>query len=202
MIPGIQGYAEQADELIKRYEAVSFEEKHQPELRILPVSPALILDVGAGTGADAAWFASKGHSVVAVEPTDELREPGKSLHPSPVIEWVKDSLPDLALVLARNQQFGAVMLTAVWMHLDQKERMIGMPNLNALLAPGGVLVITLRHGPVPDGRRMFDVRGDETIALAKASDLQLIHCTHTESIQDFNRAQHVTWTHLAFRRPT
>ncbi|MGL6160352.1 class I SAM-dependent methyltransferase [Microbulbifer sp.] len=201
MIPGIQGYGEQADELIKRYEAVSFEEKHQPELHVLPVSPALILDVGAGTGADAAWFASKGHSVIAVEPTDELREPGKALHPSPAIEWVKDSLPDLALVLARKQQFDAVMLTAVWMHLDREERRRGMPKLNSLLAPGGVLVITLRHGPVPEGRRMFDVGEDETIALAKASGLQSILCTHTESIQDFNRAQHVTWTRLAFRRP-
>lgn len=202
MIPGIQGYAEQADELINRYEAVSFVEKHQPELHLLPTSPGLILDVGAGTGADAAWFSSQGHSVVAVEPADELREPGKALHPSPLIVWLKDSLPDLELVVARKQQFDVVMLTAVWMHLDEEERRIGMPKLSSLLAPEGVLVMSLRHGPVPEGRRMFDVSGEETIALATASGLRTVICTHTESIQDFNRVQNVTWTRLAFRRST
>ena len=57
------------------------------------------------------------------------------------------------------------MLTAVWMHLDEDERAAGMASLAGLLAPGGQILMTLRHGPVPPGRRMFDVSAAE-IALA------------------------------------
>lgn len=199
MVSGTQGYAEQAAELLIRYESVSFAEKYKSELHLLPSSPAHIIDVGAGTGADAAWFASQGHAVVAVEPTDELREPGKALHPSPLIEWLKDSLPDLALVLARDQRFDVVVLSAVWMHLDEEERRIAMPKLSSLIAPGGVMVMSLRHGPVPPGRRMFDVSAEETVALAAANGLGTVLCARTESAQASNRTQNVTWIRLAFR---
>jgi SAM-dependent methyltransferase len=199
MIPGIQGYAEQARELLERYEAIPFVQKHQSELHVLPSTPGLVLDIGAGTGADAAWFAARGHLVVAVEPTRELREPGRALHPSPSIEWVDDSLPGLRLILSRKQQFNAIMLTAVWMHLDECERREAMPRLAALLAPGGVLVMSLRHGPVPAGRRMFEVGGEETIALANSSGLRPILNTRTESTDPTNRAAGILWTRLAFR---
>jgi SAM-dependent methyltransferase len=195
---GTQGYAEKAGDLVKRYEALSFIDKHQAVLHLLPKAPATILDVGAGTGADAAWLASRGHRVVAVEPTKELRVAGMALHPLRSIEWVDDSLPDLSSVLARDQRFDAILLAAVWMHLDESERRTAMPNLASLLAHGGVLLMSLRHGPVPAGRRMFQVSGAESISLAQESGLRPLLETRTESIQGTNREAGVTWTHLAF----
>jgi protein-L-isoaspartate O-methyltransferase len=64
-------------------------------LHPIPASPGRILDIGSGTGRDAAWFASQDHRVVAIEPTNEMRIPAMALHPSPRIEWLDDSLPDL-----------------------------------------------------------------------------------------------------------
>ena len=200
MIPGTQGYANEARELLVRYELTPFVEKHAPVLGFLPVPPALVLDVGAGTGADAAWLASQGHTVVAVEPTAELREPGRLLHPSTSIEWVDDSLPALSAILGRGQRFDAIMLTAVWMHLDESERRIAMPRLAALLAPEGVLIMSLRHGPIPEGRRMFEVSSEETVALAADSGLDDVLNTSTDSWHDVNRARAITWSRLAFRR--
>ena len=195
---GTQGYAEQAGDLVRRYEAVSFIDKHQAVLHLLPKAPATILDIGAGTGADAAWLASRGHRVVAVEPTKEFRVCGMELHPSRSIEWIDDSLPRLASVLARDERFHAIMLAAVWMHLDESERRMAMPRLASLLAPGGILVMSLRHGPVPAGRRMFQVSGAEAISLAQDSGLRPLLETRTESIQGANRKAGVSWTHLAF----
>ena len=192
------GYAEQAEELVKRYEAVPFAEKHRAILHLLPKAPGWVLDIGAGTGADAAWFASGGHQVVAVEPTGELRCPGMALHPSPSIEWIDDQLPGLASVLARGQRFETIMLIAVWMHLDEEERRIAMANVACLLAPRGVIIMTLRHGPVPAGRRMFAVTGEETIALARSHGLRAVLDSHSLSAQAVNRAAGVTWTSLAF----
>ena len=48
-----------------------------------------------------------------------MRIPAMALHPSPRIEWLNDSLPELATLRTRRETFDLVMLTAVWMHLDE-----------------------------------------------------------------------------------
>ncbi|CAB3808380.1 hypothetical protein LMG28614_06786 [Paraburkholderia ultramafica] len=75
-----------------------------------------------------------------------------------------------------------------------------MPNVSSLVREGGVLVMFLRHGPIPAGRRMFDVTPEETIQLATIHGLQLIHRLRTSSIQLANRNIGVTWTRLAFEK--
>src|SRR5258708_564446 len=120
---------------------------------LIRTGPRRVLDIGSGTGRDAVWFGSLGHRVVAVEPTDAMRIPAMALHPSPAIEWLNDSLPDLALLLARAEKFDLVMLSAVWMHLDEAQRQRAMPNLAALVRTEGAVIMKLRHGPVPAGSR-------------------------------------------------
>lgn len=200
VVRGSRGYAEQAEELVARYEGIDFPTKHQAALPLLPAAPASAIDIGAGTGRDAAWLAERGYRVVAVEPTEALRSRAIALHPTPAIEWVDDSLPALRRVVALRRRFDLVMLTAVWMHLDAQERRVAMANVAALVAPSGVLVMTLRHGPVPSGRIMFAVSAEETIALAEAHGLRLALDVHAESSQATNRDAGVSWTQLAFRR--
>lgn len=197
-VSGTEGYAEGAEQLIESWKQISFVEHHGPILHLIPNAPANILDIGAGIGADAAAFAAMGHCVVAVEPTDELRIPGMALHPSARIEWLDDSLPDLAVLRARGQTFDVVMLTAVWMHLDERPRRYAMPIVVSLMREGGVMIMSLRQGPVPQGRRMFDVSAEETVELAQAHGLHLLLNMRTESIQPLNRSTGVTWTRLAF----
>jgi SAM-dependent methyltransferase len=156
-----------------------------------------VLDIGAGTGRDAAWFAEMGHRVVAVEPTDALRLGAMKLHPSPRIEWIDDGLPDLALVRSRGETFDLVMLTAVWMHLDADQRARAMRNVAATVASPGRIIMTLRHGPVPQGRRMFEVSTEETIALAETQGLHPTLNVQRASTQPGNRAAGVSWTILA-----
>jgi SAM-dependent methyltransferase len=192
------GYAREAPNLLERYEKISVEALHEPVWHLIPGTPSRLLDIGAGTGRDAAAFAAMGHQVVAVEPVDELREGAKTLHPSPRIEWLADGLPALAMVSARRETFDVVFATAVWMHLDEAQRAEAMPSVASLVRSGGALILSLRHGPVPAGRRMFDVSGEETIALAQAEGLHCIVNMVTDSVQ----AGHddVTWTRLAFRK--
>ncbi|RUT67608.1 SAM-dependent methyltransferase, partial [Flavobacterium cupreum] len=64
----IPHYEQNAQELVDRYESLSFEHVHADLLDLLPAPGATILDVGAGSGRDAAWFAARGYDVVAVEP--------------------------------------------------------------------------------------------------------------------------------------
>lgn len=150
-VSGTEHYADEAPELLKRYESTSFADAQAPILQLIPPAPGRALDIGAGTGRDAAGLAVLGYSIVAVEPTEELRRGAMLLHPSPMIEWLDDSLPDLAVVRARKEDFDLVMLTAVWMHLDEAQRQRAMPNVSALVREGGIVIMSLRHGPVPSG---------------------------------------------------
>ena len=197
-VSGTEGYADEADELFKRYESVAAADAHRAVLHLIPTAPGNILDIGSGTGRDAAWFAAQGHRVVAVEPTDAMRLPAMALHPSPRIEWLDDSLPDLAVLRTSGEKFDVVMLTAVWMHLDAQQRRQAMPNVAALVRAGGAVIMKIRHGPVPGGRRMFEVSPEETIELAAMQDLRAVLNLRTESGQAQNRAAGVTWTNLAF----
>ena len=196
-ISGTENYAEEAPELLKRYESISFADHHRSVMHLILATPGRVLDIGAGTGRDAAGVASRGHSVVAVEPTEALRRGAMALHPSPMIEWVDDSLPDLAIMRARGEEFDVVMLTAVWMHLDELRRRQAMPNLAALVRKGGVMIMSLRHGPVPAGRRTFEVSAAETVALAQPLGL---HCELNQAPEPSSRQPGVSWSRLAFRK--
>lgn len=197
-VSGTEGYAEEAEDLFKRYESISAAETHKAVLHLIPAAASDILDIGAGTGRDAAWLAGMGHRVVAVEPTAAMRLPAMKLHPSPAIEWLDDSLPELALVQSRGQQFDLILLSAVWMHFDSAQRRQAMASLAALLRTGGMLIMRVRHGEVPPGRRMFEIPDEETIELAGAHDLHTVLNQRAESALAANREAGVSWTHLAF----
>ena len=189
------GYSASALARIDQYESIGFEDVHRPVLHAFPPPPARVLDIGAGTGRDAAALARKGHAVTAVEPTPELRAWGQANHP-PQIRWIDDLLPQLPRVRALNERFDLVLLTAVWMHLDTGQQREAMHALAGLLAPGGLVSMTLRHGPVPEGRRMFDVGASEVSALAATCGMFALHSIATGDM--LGRAD-VSWTFLVLK---
>lgn len=197
-ISGTEGYADAAETLVAQYESLAFADIHRQVLHLIPTTASQVLDIGAGTGRDAAAFAEMGHHVVAVEPTEALRSRAAALHPSPHITWLDDGLPDLAQVMRFGATFDVVMLTAVWMHLDLAQRQRAMPQVATLLRPGGVMIMSLRYGPVPPGRRMFTVSTEETIRLAGAQGLQPI--MNVAAADRVLRRPGVSWARLAFRK--
>jgi SAM-dependent methyltransferase len=186
-----QGYGREAASLVQRYESIRFDDLHGDVMHMFPVPPARVLDIGAGSGRDAAALTRRGYRVTAAEPTAELREEGRILHALQAIDWVDDALPNLPRLTGRGERFNLILLTAVWMHLDESERHAGMATLAGLVAPGGQIIMTLRHGPVPHGRRMFEVSGAETAALAKQAGLQV---NLLASRQDTQQRADVSWT--------
>lgn len=202
MIAGTEGYAEDAEWLVPRYESVDFLEKYRAVAHLLPQEPNMILDVGAGTGADAGWLAQRGHQVVAVEPVGAFREAAVRLHPSPAIEWVDDSLPNLLKVLPPKKGFDVILVSAVWNHLAPDEREQAMSRFGSLIAAGRQLILSIRHGPCPANRRMFDVSVDETIRLAATHHFKPVVSVQTASVQVLNQQAGVTWSWLAFIKET
>ncbi|MEV6132640.1 class I SAM-dependent methyltransferase [Streptomyces violaceusniger] len=192
-VPGAAGYEQKAEELARRYEGMTFEAVHKEFLPWLPPAPGRVLDIGAGSGRDAAALATRGHQVVAVEPTPELRRIGQRLHPDTAIRWIDDALPSLT---GLQGPFDFTLLSAVWMHLDEQERVEAMQRLADLVAPGGCVALSLRHGPVPTGRRMFAVSAAETVALAERFGLSAVH--RGQGSDRLSR-EDVSWSTLVFR---
>jgi len=195
---GTEGYGETADERVKQYESLAFEDVHRHMLHLFPTAPSRVIDIGAGTGRDAEAFARLGHSVTAVEPTPELRAHAKRLHRHSAITWIDDSLPDLDRVHALGERYDLIMLTGVWMHLDKAQRERAMGRVAPLLQPGGLMALSLRHGPVPAGRRMFEVSAAETRELAAHHGLATIHDSEGAALLGGDA---VWWSRLAFRAP-
>ncbi|HEV7267493.1 MAG TPA: methyltransferase domain-containing protein [Falsiroseomonas sp.] len=178
-------------EFTEAYEAFGFEEIHAGALPFLPAPPGLVLDVGAGSGRDAAWFAGRGFEVVAVEPAAALRQEAGRLHPSATIRWLDDRLPALAQLHRLGLAFDLVWASAVWMHMPPEDRPRAMRKLATLLKPGGRLVLTLRHGPAPGDRPMWPVDAAEVERLGLDHGLALR--VATERVEDRQGRRDVRW---------
>jgi SAM-dependent methyltransferase len=111
-----------------QYESLNPERIHGWFLHFLPSASSLILDVGSGSGRDAAWLAGKGHRVVAVEPSDRMLSEAKRLHHHPNIQWIDDRLPGLDKVYQIGLSFDVILLSAVWMHVRPSDRQRGFGN--------------------------------------------------------------------------
>ncbi len=193
---GVQPYyAQRAASLGQRYGSVTFEDVHGGMLDLLPPAPAKVLDVGAGTGRDAVALARRGYQVVAAEPVHELWEVAQSLNPCEDVRWVEDSLPALANL---QGPFELVLLSAVWMHLAPVERGQAMERLATLLAPAGLLVISLRRGVPPTDRVMFDVPAEEVVRDGERQALRLVRLVD-EGADRLGRAE-VRWQTVVLRK--
>ena len=194
----VQPYDEGFEAYAAGWERVAFEAAHPAVLAHVPAKPGLVFDIGAGSGRDAAWFADKGWSVVAVEPADRLRRHAQALHPSPHIAWEADRLPGLEKLLKRGVLADLIWLSAVWMHVAPEERRRAFRKLVTLLKPGGRLIISLRHGPLPFDRPMHAVKSDEVERLAIEHGLNVRAVTR--SADAAGRAE-ISWTSIVLDLP-
>jgi len=186
--------------LAAQYDAMSSADVHQSWLSVLDsLKPRLALDVGAGSGRDARWLADKGWDVIAVEPSD-LRQQGITNSKGYGIEWLNDSMPDLARVRTIGYRFDLILLSAVWQHVKPSERARAFRILTELLNPGGVIVILLRQGTDDEenaARQFYEVLPEELDQYAKDRALRKLLWTQTQDAQ----RTHVTWGYLAYQIP-
>lgn len=192
-------YDRNAANLAVEYEAVDPTAYRASFHDVVPTrTDRLALDVGAGSGRDAAWLCGLGFDVVAVEPAAGMRAEGQRRHADAPIRWLDDRLPSLTRTHALGLSFDLILLSAVWQHVPPNERGRAFRKLVTLLRPAGVLVLTLRRGPSPPDRPMHPVTQGEVEALAREHGLQVVSA---RQVGDTLGRSGVDWTTMCLRLP-
>ncbi|GAB5463627.1 class I SAM-dependent methyltransferase [Hoeflea alexandrii] len=192
----LAGYAGLGPDWIARSDGLNCDEIYAPVADLLPLQPSRVLDLGAATGRDAAWLADKGHRVTAVEPVRRLSEAGQRLHPHGAIDWIDDRLPELPR-LDGAERYDCVLANGVLHHLEPAAQVAAIRRLADLVEPGGVLIVSLRHGDGPEGRRAWPIDVGLLIERARGCGLKLRRRVDKGSVQPENRAAGIAWTWLA-----
>lgn len=192
-------YDRYAEDLVDAYEALPFEDAHSELAAWLIKNPKLrILDIGAGSGRDAAWMAAKGHVVTAIEPSDRMRDLARQLHRDVPVQWAKDNLPQLETLNPAKDRFDVILLSAVWMHVEPTDRREALERLSTLLAPDGRIFMTLRFGSSDRRRPMHEQSVQDLRTLARQNGLVL---EDKGEMPDLLGRQGVSWRTVQMMRP-
>jgi SAM-dependent methyltransferase len=141
-------YAGNAEALSIRYENIAFEVVHSDLLPLIAGRTGSALDVGAGSGRDAAWLFRNGWDVTAVEPSRALLAQARRIHSATSVRWVCDKLPALSTIISTpTTHFDLILLSAVWMHVDPNEAPAAVETITAWF--GQLIVQEWRFGCSP-----------------------------------------------------
>lgn len=188
----INCYTENAQKFTGQYESLTPKDVFGSAINLFPIKPSFVLDIGAGSGRDAAWMAKQGHIVTAVEPSDGMRDIAIKNHSDQPITWIADSLPDLKLVSAPSNGFDFILISAVWMHLSNEDRMRALSRLSATVSDNGTILISLRHGPSDPARPMLPIDTAAEIEHALNAGFITAKTTSTEEDDKLGRGD-VHW---------
>ncbi|MBW2703625.1 MAG: class I SAM-dependent methyltransferase [Deltaproteobacteria bacterium] len=191
-------YDKNAQELYKRYQSLDPDQIHCNWAHLIPMH-GKALDVGCGSGRDAFFFACQGCEVTAVDPSPALLALAEDRYDAYDFRWLQDSLPHLSKVQALNEHFDIILLNAVWMHIEPKERITALQNLTELLSPKGKLIFNLRYGPSDPAQGLLPVDGDELRQQAKDLNLADIPLKYPVS-EDLLERDGISWETLVFEK--
>lgn len=183
---GAAGFARQYNSLPTEQVLPGLED-HLPMLKAL--------DIGCGSGRDAKWLAERGFWVDAIDPSEGMLREAKTTNCHPRIHYFEDRAPKLRQVIERGQQYDMILLSAVWMHLKPEERPEALHNILKVARQGAVILITLRHGPSPENRPMFEVSAEELRHLAAYELTEYEHVVDKASDDKLGRSD-VWWDNV------
>jgi SAM-dependent methyltransferase len=177
-----------------KYENLSFEEIHLDLLPLIEGRTGRALDVGAGSGRDAAWLSKQGWMVTAVEPSEALLKHAKIIHSDSPIRWLADGLPELHKARLGSESFDLILLSAVWMHVDPEDTQTAVKTVAKLAAPAALVSLSVKRGDRDMARGFVDIDIDPLISCFRHYGFTLMsRSTQTQT-------PHVEWTRMILRK--
>lgn len=163
----IAHYEQNAQIYSDQYRNLSSPNIYSGVINFFPTKPSLVLDIGSGSGRDAEWMAKQGHTVIAVEPADNMRNAAEA-NASDLsnIFWCNDRLPELTSIKSPTNGFDFILCAGVLMHLPPEDRLRAYRRMAQLSGPGSKALVTLKVGGNNDGRAIYNIDSANEIEMA------------------------------------
>lgn len=160
------------------------------------------LDIGCASGRDLAYMKGSGYEVEGLDAVASFVEHcQKNLTDIPIYY---DALPELKTV--DDERFDNVLLSAVLMHVPEKDIMTAAQNILRITKPGGRILISIRNfreseviseeGREKDGRLFTHIPADRLIHLFE----ELGSKTMFQEDQEEGRREDVIWHNFVFEK--
>lgn len=195
-------YASHAGELAARYESADMRESRQRFARLFAAG-ARLLELGCGSGRDAAALLASGYDVTAIDASQAMLAQAVRLHPELAGRVLRHALP--APLPFADGSFQGAYAIACLMHLREPAVDAVLREVARVLQPAGRLlfsVCTERPGLSPDGvdagGRFFNILPDERwIALAASAGFA---CEQSAGSADRLGRDGILWRTFVARR--
>ena len=160
--------------------------------RYLPEPPAVVLDIGGGSGPYACWLAKAGYEVHLLDPVDlHIEQAKEASNQQPQHPIASISLGDARTLRFSSASADAVLLLGPLYHLiDKRERLLALREAYRVVRDGGVMVAAgiSRFASLLDFFRK-DRLGDSIYRSIVQNDLETgYHRNPTENLEFFTDA--------------
>lgn len=197
----VNAYDAQAAAFAARYASADVSAFHRLLLAHLPPA-ARVLEIGCGSGRDAAFLASHGFRVVATDPSAAMLAAFQSaISPNLQLACASFPLPPDHVLLA--DRFDAVVAMAVVMHIPDADLFEFAYQVRQMLAPGGTVILSTSEGREVDAEsrdaqgRLFRERPPaELVLLFERLGFRLVH--RDDNADGLGRSG-LRWTTLVLR---
>jgi predicted TPR repeat methyltransferase len=114
------------------------------------------------------------------------------------VQWVDDRLPNLSRLRAKPDRYAFILCSAVLMHIQPADLGKSFAALADLLAPSGLVAISVRSALPGEPRQVFhDHEASDVVAAAQISGL---HVIAEDEVPDTLGRSEVRWRTLVFGR--
>jgi SAM-dependent methyltransferase len=134
-------YDKNSSMISERYESADLASVHSKLSEIFPAK-AQVLELGGGTGRDAAAMAKYGYSVTYTDGSEKMISEAKELHPELTNNIHRCVLPEELAYFADNS-YQAAYAMAVLMHFDEDGVYRIFNGVNRILEPNGIFFFSV-----------------------------------------------------------
>ena len=168
----VEYYDRNAGSCGARYESADMSHLDHLLLRHLPERGARVLELGCGSGREAAFLLQSGHDVYGLDASEGMIEEALRRHPELAGRLSREVVPLPEGSRLLSERFDAVLAIALLMHIPDSELFEAILQWKRVLRPLGVIFISVstgRPGVDADGRgqggRLFRERPPEELQL-------------------------------------
>jgi SAM-dependent methyltransferase len=150
-------YNTNAPDLAKRYESADLSSLHARLSELMPAQ-GKILEIGCGTGRDAAQLLKSGFDIECVDGSNDMIAAAKKLHPELNGRINQLIIPE-GLAGIPSEKYAAIYALAVLMHLYRNSATAALEHIQRILLPKGVLFFSVPLKRPDMERSGYDAEG-------------------------------------------